>query len=266
MQFESVLTNYIVPITTVFSNVMVGLVPIVVGWMRYFSTNIKVLGQTNGYDKFYGQSYSLKLENKTLRSFVIDKINVFINPKNFFTINLEKLGFEKRTLEPFKQLVIQEQWTEIANHELNRLMMLSGIKFELICSNKIILIHYLSIKQKIKRHKLFFKYFYNKNLMKMNNQFGLIKNSYGDKIISKSVKFALNLYKEDGGLHKTILICESGFMNDCIFLNIPGEGNVGCNQLPIFSVQSIDILINYLKNDLFRTSQQKFMVEEIKYP
>ena len=100
----------------------------------------------------------------------------------------------------------------------------------------------------------------------MNNQFGLIKNYYGDKIISKSVKFALNLYKEDGGLYKTILICESGFMNDCIFLNIPGEGNVGCNQLPIFSVQSIDILINYLKNDLFRTSQQKFMVEEIKYP
>ena len=68
---------------------------------------------------------------------MIDKINIFINQENFFTIDLEKLDFGKRTLEPFKQLVIQEQWTEILSaHEKS---ISYGIKFEIFLG-KVILI------------------------------------------------------------------------------------------------------------------------------
>mgnify|MGYP003527156511 FL=1 len=189
--FKYLLIEYLVPVSTLFSNVMVGLVPIIVGWMRYFSTNIKVIGQTGGSNVFYGESYSLKLENKTLRSFVIDKINIFINQENFFTIDLEKLDFGKRTLEPFKQLVIQEQWTEILSAHGEKSISY-GIKFEIFCGSKVILIKNTSFWQRLKHNKIFIRYFTKKDLMSIKNRLTLCMHTFDNKIISKQVKFALH--------------------------------------------------------------------------
>lgn len=253
MSFECILTKYLVPLTSLFSNIMVGLVPLIVGWMRYYSNNIKVLGQTGSSSTFDGYQYGIKLENKTLRLFVIDKINVFVNKEQFFTIDLEKQNFEKRTLEPFKQLIIEERWTDVLNHQHEKFLF-HGVKFEIFTGGMVILINYLSFWQKIKRHKLLFRYFINKNLSSVNNQISLKKTTYNGMVVSKQVKFALHLFNENNIFERTILITQSGFMNDSV---------MGYNYLQPNWMKSVDLLEKHLKSELLKDSNYKFRIEEI---
>ncbi|MBX9599256.1 MAG: hypothetical protein K2X04_11875 [Burkholderiales bacterium] len=252
--FKYLLIEYLVPVSTLFSNVMVGLVPIIVGWMRYFSTNIKVLGQTSGYDKFYGESYSLKLENKTLRSFVIDKVNVFINQENFFTIDLEKLDFEKRALEPFKQLVIKEQWTEMLSDPAKK-PILYGIKFEIFCGSKVILIKYLSFWQQLKHCKIFIRCSIKKDLMSIKNRLPFWTHRFDNNIISTEVKFALHLFNENGIFERTILIAEHGLMSDSFR---------GYNCLQRDCMKSVDLLEKHIKDELLKDSGYSFRIQAIE--
>lgn len=261
MLFEEALTKYAVPISTVFSNIMVGLVPIVVSWMRYFSTNIKIIGQSYSNNTFYGKSYSLKLENKTLRTFVIDKVNVFVTQERFFTIDLNELDFEKRTLEPFKQLVIKEQWTEMRDFQIESI--LTGIKFEIFCGAKVVSIKYSSFLQRIKRSKLLYKYFAKKSILKIQNEIVLSKRAFENTVISSQVKFAIHLFNLDGALERTILVIRSGFMSDNIILNDQKHGKVAYNALPPEEITTTEKLINYLDSELFKSSIHKFLVQEI---
>jgi hypothetical protein len=263
MEFKDLLEHYMVPLTTVFSNIMIGLVPIVAGWMRYYSKNIKVIGRSYTYDVFYGHSYSLKLENKTLRTFIIDKIKVFVNNKQFFIIDLEKQNpnFEKRTLLPFKQLVVETRWTNSSNTQYERLLSTWGVKLEIRAGEETITVMCTSLWQKVKYKKPFIKFFVKKYRSNLNNQIVLKRITHNDNVVSENVKFAINIFKDDGVLERTILVNDDGFMNDSIFINVPKGGYV--NILPKEKLKSSDTLINYLKDNVFNASHQKFMVETI---
>lgn len=248
---EWILTKYAVPISTVFANIMVGLVPIIIGWMRYFSTNIKVLGQSRGFDTFYGEHYSLKLENKTLRPFVIDKINVFVNKEQFFIIDLESLELEKKTLEPFKQLIIKEQWTTIQNCQEK--ISFDGIKFEVFCAGEIISIKYISLWQQLK-YKFAIKYSTKKIAGYLNNNLMIYKRHFKDQIISGQVKYALDLFNPDNIFERTILITESGFMSDSV---------MGYSRLQPECMSSLDLLNNHIKDQLLKGSNYKFRIQVV---
>lgn len=251
--FKYLLTEYLVPVSTLFSNLMVGLVPIIVGWMRYFSTNIKVIGQIGGSNVFYGETYSLKLENKTLRSFVIDKINVFINQENFFTVNLEELDFEKRTLDPFKQLVVKEQWTEMLNVQ-GKKSLLHAIKFEIFFSGRMISIKSSNFWQRFKCHKILIRYFTKKEIISTKNILALSKNVFDGKVMSKQVKFALHLFNKNGIFERTILVTEHGFMSDSFR---------GYNHLQRDCMKSVDLLEKHIKDKLLEDSGYTFRIQVI---
>lgn len=254
MLFECIVGKYLVPISTIFSNVMVGFVPLLIGWMRYFSTNINVIGQTGSSGVFDGESYSLKLENKTLRSFVIDKVKVFVTPEYFFIINLEKLDFEKRTLEPFKQLVITEQWTTMSEIEGKKLL-LHGLKFEIFFSGKVITIKNSTLLQRLKYNKIFIKYVIKKDLTSIKNNLTLSKHTFDNKIISRQVNFALHLFNKNGVFERTILITRHGFMSDSFR---------GYNHLHRDCMESVELLEKHIKDELLKDSGYTFRIQVIR--
>ena len=73
-------------------------------------------------------------------------------------------------------------------------------------------------------------------------------------VVSKQVKFALHLFNENNIFERTILITQSGFMNDSV---------MGYNYLQPNWMKSVDLLEKHLKSELLKDSNYKFKIQTI---
>ena len=80
------------------SNLAVTIISLYTAWLRFFSKNLVVLYASSSHDRFYGDTASVIIENRTFSSFTINKIYVVYN--NEYKLLLKNFE-EPFVIEPF---------------------------------------------------------------------------------------------------------------------------------------------------------------------
>lgn len=164
-----------------------GVIAIYVAWLKYFSKNIKLIELGENLTDFYGDSIYCIIENATLSTFSIMKINIVDekNKKEALLANYKP----PLLLKPFETLKIEEKYTT-KNGDLD---VFSDKTFILIQTTR------SNIKAKLKR----------KSSRKCQENLTLSKRMFNNEVISKDVRYVLQVVETDG-TPKTVYINDVG--------------------------------------------------------
>ena len=208
------------------SNLAVTLISMYTACLRFFSKNLVALGVSSSHDRFYGDTASVIIENRTFSSFTINKIYVVYN--NEYKLLLKKFE-EPFVIEPFKACKFTSkgitQSSPIDIQELSHLMTLADSYYivetsrgNIYCTGK---------KQSSKK-------------INKKAELTLISchyNSFNGKVLNINASYVLSILCESGS-YKDIVIDKYGLMS---------EDLLGFNQLSNEAMKDFKSCCDYFK-------------------
>lgn len=219
-------------------------------WKTYFSKNLKILSTNFSMNKFFGKNISLIIQNKTLKTYVIDKIIIVFHNGNYIELDFSNEDFSLRTIDIFKRLTLNYNFSE-STQDIDIDLMFNVNRFEIYCGDDII---------KISRDKKFFGIL--NNNIKKNKIITFLNFRIGDIIVSQKVKYLIQIFKNDGNIDRNIYVTSDGLADKPIFKYEGEKGFVGYINFSEDIVKNIDTFGKYLKDNFF-TNDEKFFIKRI---
>lgn len=227
-----------------FFTILVNLSILWIFWKSYFSKNLKVLSVSSGSDKFFGKNITITIQNRSLRTFVIDKIVVVLKNGDQLQLDYSKQDINLRTIEMFKRINLEYKFSDFMGNK--SLFLFDNInRFEIICGPDVIMSYYQNkklfgiINRKIKKNKI------------------IGFSSYLDEetIISTHVKYLIKLFNDRTQSYEKIYVTDYGFANKTLYYK-DGDKIIPCNAFEEKYIRDVDIFYNYLKDNFFNNNEK----------
>lgn len=229
--------EYLSNLFTIFVNLSI----LWIFWKSYFSKSLKVLSFSFGYDTFFGNNIVITIQNKSLRTFVIDKVIIVLNNGNQLILNYSNQDINLRTIEMLKSINLEYKFSDFMVNET--LFLFDNIaRFEIFCGSDLIISYYKNkkifgiINKKIKKNKI------------------IGFSNYMDEktIISTNVKYLIRLFNDKTQNYEKIYITDSGFANKTLY----SKELVSYNFFEKKYICDINTFYNYLKYNFFNNNEK----------